>query len=111
MVGRHHTAHSVAVPLVFDEHTAPAGLGAESRQLLLMVLREGFLTAALGAGTGLAVAAFLTRLMSAVLFGVTPLDPASFLLAPVVLFPVVVIACLRPAVIAARTDPARVLRM
>ena len=57
-----------------------------------------------------AAAALLTQLISALLFGISPLDPTSFVVAPLVLLPVVILASLWPAALAARTDPARVLR-
>jgi hypothetical protein len=44
------------------------------------------------------------------LFGIGPLDLASFVAAPLLLLPVVVLACLWPAAIAARTDPSLMLR-
>jgi predicted permease len=92
------------------EMSVRAALGAERRRLLLMVVGEGLTVAAIGAAVGLAAAAFLTQLLSALLFGITPLDPLSFAVAPLLLLPVIVLACLVPAAIAARTDPAQVLR-
>ena len=87
-----------------------SALGAERRRLLGMVMGEGLVIAAVGAAAGLAAAAALTRLMSAVLFGVDALDPLSFLSAPLTLLPVVALACLIPAARAARTNPSIVLR-
>jgi len=55
-------------------------------------------------------AAVLTRFMQGVLFGVAPLDIASFLAAPLVLAVVAVAACLLPASRAASTDPLEALR-
>ena len=75
-----------------------------------MVVREGLAVAAIGTMLGLATSAALTRLMSAMLFGIGPLDVASFAAAPLLLLPVVVLACLWPALIAARTDPSLMLR-
>ncbi len=92
------------------ELSVRAALGAERRGLLLMVVREGLTVAAIGAVVGLLASAGLTRLMSAMLFGIGPLDLVSFAAAPLVLLPVVVLACLRPAAIAARTDPSLTLR-
>jgi len=45
-----------------------------------------------------------------VLFGVTPLDPVSFVSGPIVLIPVALVACAIPALRAASTDPAEALR-
>jgi putative ABC transport system permease protein len=87
-----------------------AALGASRGSLVALVIREGLAVTALGLAVGLVAAAALTRLMQGVLFGVTPLDAASFVTAPLVLLPVAVAACLLPASRAARTDPAEALR-
>src|SRR5205807_992493 len=87
-----------------------AALGAAPRDLVKIVLREGLATAAIGLGVGLAAAAVLTRFMEAALFGVAPLDAASFAAAPIVLLVVAAVACVLPAGRAARTDPAEALR-
>ena len=52
----------------------------------------------------------MTRLMQSVLFGVEPLDPVSFAVAPVVLMGIAIVACLLPALRAASTDAADALR-
>jgi putative ABC transport system permease protein len=87
-----------------------AALGAARTDLVRLVLREGLQATLLGAAIGLAAATALTRLMEAVLFGVTPLDALAFTLAPLALLPVAVAACLLPALRAAATDPAVALR-
>jgi putative ABC transport system permease protein len=88
-----------------------SALGAGRKTLLRMVLGEGLLITAVGGAVGLAASALLTRLMTAILFGVNALDPVAFLLAPAALLPVAVLACLVPAAVAARTDPSVMLRM
>jgi ABC-type antimicrobial peptide transport system permease subunit len=87
-----------------------AALGARGVDLAALVLREGLTVTLAGAGTGLLAAIWLAQWMQGVLFGVTPLDAVSFALAPVVLLPVAVAACLLPARRASATDPAVVLR-
>jgi ABC-type antimicrobial peptide transport system permease subunit len=87
-----------------------AALGARGVDLAALVLREGLAVTLAGAGMGLLAAIWLTQWMQGVLFGVTPLDAVSFALAPVVLLPVAVAACLLPARRAGATDPAVVLR-
>jgi putative ABC transport system permease protein len=87
-----------------------AALGAARTDLVRLVLREGLRATLLGAVIGLAAATALTRLMEAVLFGVTPLDGLAFTLAPLALLPVAVAACLLPALRAAAIDPAVALR-
>jgi ABC-type lipoprotein release transport system permease subunit len=59
---------------------------------------------------GLAAAGVLTRFLERMLFGVTPLDGISFATAPVLLVLVAVIGCIAPALRAAATDPAELLR-
>lgn len=92
------------------ELSVRAALGAERRQLLLMIVGDGLGVAAIGTIVGLGASLWLTRFLSAMLFGVEPVDAASFVAAPLLLLPVVLLACLWPAANAARTDPARVLR-
>ena len=87
-----------------------AALGARRADLVGLVLREGLAVTIAGAALGLVAATGLTRWMQGVLFGVTPLDAVSFALAPVVLLPVAVAACLLPARRAGATDPAVALR-
>jgi putative ABC transport system permease protein len=87
-----------------------AALGAERRRLFHMILGEGLMLAVIGVAVGLVGASFVTQLMTAALFGVTPLDTMSFLLAPLILVPDVTIACIVPAISALRADPLAVLR-
>lgn len=85
-------------------------LGAQVSDLLRIVLRRSAMLALAGIGIGMLGAAMLARSLSALLFGVQPLDPISFISAPVLLALVVVAASVIPAIRAARTDPAVVLR-
>jgi predicted permease len=87
-----------------------AALGAARRDLVVAVVGDGLRVTAIGLAIGVAAAAALTRFMQSALFGVEPLDAASFLAAPVVLALVAAIACLLPARRAASTDPAEALR-
>jgi putative ABC transport system permease protein len=87
-----------------------AALGAGRADLVRLVLRDGLALTLVGVAIGLGAAAALTRLMEAVLFGVTPLDALAFTAAPVVLLPAAVAACLLPAFRAASIDPAVALR-
>lgn len=85
-------------------------LGASRSNLLGLVLREGLAVTALGVVLGILGAAAISRLMQGALFGVTPLDPLSFAMAPAVLLPVAFAACLVPALRASRISPAEALR-
>ena len=85
-------------------------LGARRRNVLMLVLGEGLATVVAGAVLGLGAAALATRALRTLVFGVTPLDPVSFALSPVVLVSVAALACLLPAVRATRVDPIVTLR-
>jgi predicted permease len=87
-----------------------AALGAQRGRLVGMVFLEGLAVTAAGGAAGLAASALVTRLMTSMLFGVSPLDPVSFLLAPLALVPVAALACVIPAAAAARTNPSVMLR-
>ena len=85
-------------------------LGAQAGDVLRIVAREGLGLTAAGAVLGLGAAAVLSRLMSVLLFGIKPLDPASFAGAMVVLTASAVAACWIPARRALQVDPAIALR-
>jgi len=85
-------------------------LGARRHAVLAGVLREGLTVAALGVGLGLAGAAALTRYLSTMLFGLTPLDPTTYGGVAAVFMAVAGLACYIPARRATRVDPVRALR-
>ncbi len=85
-------------------------LGAKASQVLRMVLGSAFKMIAAGVVVGLIGAAALTRWLTALLFGVTPLDGVTFVATPAVLAMVALMACALPAIRAARVDPAIALR-
>jgi putative ABC transport system permease protein len=85
-------------------------LGADMKRILTLVVKDGLQMTALGIGIGLAGAAVVTRSISSLLFGVTAGDPLTFLAAPAVLAVVALMACVAPALRAARVDPAMALR-
>jgi putative ABC transport system permease protein len=85
-------------------------LGAKSRDVLAMVLRQGLLLTSIGIGIGLAGAIALTRYLEGMLYGVTPLDPLTYV-ATVALFAAIAsIASYLPARRATRIDPMTALR-
>ncbi len=86
-----------------------AALGATRREIMTMVLREGLGVTAVGLALGVAMAAVVMRATAHVLFGVAPLDPVAFSVAPLMLLVVAVAACLVPAWRAATIDPAAAL--
>jgi putative ABC transport system permease protein len=85
-------------------------MGAQTGNVLAMVLRSGMLLTLLGLAIGLPVAFLLARALSSLLFGVQAADPASFIGLPLLLLAVAGIACYLPARRAAHLDPLRALR-
>ncbi|HSG40519.1 MAG TPA: ABC transporter permease [Thermoanaerobaculia bacterium] len=80
-------------------------LGARRRDISRMVLREGLAITLLGIAVGVAGALAVTRLMLALLFGVSPTDPATFAAVPVLLAGVALLASWLPARRAAAVEP------
>jgi ABC-type antimicrobial peptide transport system permease subunit len=85
-------------------------LGAQQRDVLQLVLRQGSKLILIGVGAGIAAALALTRLMSSLLFGVTSYDPVTFAGVAILLAAVAVAACYIPARRASRVDPMVALR-
>jgi predicted permease len=85
-------------------------LGAQKGDVVRAVLSDGARMTLPGIAIGLVVALVLTRLMSAMLFGVTPTDVVTFASVPLVLCFVALLACYLPARRAARLDPMQALR-
>jgi putative ABC transport system permease protein len=85
-------------------------LGAEAKDILAMVLRQGLRLAAAGVAAGLLAAFVLARLMSSLLFGIGAADPLTFLFVPFLLAAVAALASLLPARRATRVDPMTALR-
>jgi len=85
-------------------------LGAQKRELRWMFVRSALALTGVGAGIGLGAAAGLTRLMKSLLFGVSPLDPLTYIAIPLVLAGCAVVASYLPARRAAAVDPAEALR-
>jgi len=85
-------------------------LGASATDVLKMVLRNGMSLALIGVGLGLVGAFGLTRLMSRLLFEVTPTDVTTFALVSVGLITVALLACYLPARRAMKVDPLEALR-
>lgn len=85
-------------------------LGATQTTVLTQFVRHALLVVAAGIVIGLAGAFGLTRFMQTLLSGISTTDPWVFVLAPALLLTIALIAALRPALRAARIDPARALR-
>ncbi|HJV22003.1 MAG TPA: ABC transporter permease [Holophagaceae bacterium] len=85
-------------------------LGAQVKDVLLLVIRQGLNPLALGLGAGLLAAVTLARLIQGQLYGVTPLDPGTYSVVLLVLAAAGLLSTLFPALRAARVDPAVALR-
>ncbi len=86
-------------------------LGGRTSDIVTMILREGALLAGAGVLIGVAGALLLTRFIQGMLFGVQPIDPATFGLLSVVMLGVAALAALVPAMRAVRADPMAALRI
>jgi putative ABC transport system permease protein len=86
-------------------------LGAQPREMTRLFVRYGLTLTATGAAIGLLAAAGLTRLMSSLLFGVSPLDPITYAAVPFVLVTAAVLASYLPARRVASVDPVEALKV
>jgi len=86
-------------------------LGAQRRTLVGAVIRQGMTLAAIGLAIRLPAAWLLSRMLSSMLFDVSPRDPATYAMVAAVLSLVALVACAVPAWHATRVDPLTVLRM
>jgi predicted permease len=87
-----------------------SALGAEPRQLKKMFLLHGLMLTGVGVVVGLVVAGALGRSMSALLFGIEPMDPAAYVAAIGVILAAAALASYLPARRAATIDPMETLR-
>lgn len=85
-------------------------LGADRGEVTRMVLRQGMVTVLAGVLVGLGGALGLTNAMGSLLHGIAPQDPLTFLLTPLLLGLVALLACWLPARRAAKVDPMVALR-
>lgn len=85
-------------------------LGAEKRDIMSLVLRQGALLSIAGILGGIVGALVLARFIEAMVFGVSPNDPAVLAVTALVVGVVSVFACWAPARWACRVDPVRTLR-
>jgi predicted permease len=88
-----------------------AALGAQRSELKGKFVRHGLVLAGIGIVIGLGAAAGLTRLMSTLLFGITPLDPVTYVAVALILLTATVVASYVPARRAASVDPVEALRV
>jgi predicted permease len=102
------------ISYIVSERTHEIGirlaLGAAKRNILQMVLHQGLGLAVAGAAVGLGGALIASHLITGLLYGVKPTDPATFAAVAVILMSVALIACYVPARRAMRVDPMIALR-
>jgi predicted permease len=102
------------ISYIVSERTHEIGirlaLGAQRRNILRMVLRQGLGLAIAGAAVGLACALIVSHLMAGLLYGVRPTDPLTFAGVALLLIGVALLACYIPARRAIRVDPLVALR-
>ncbi|GMV21498.1 MAG: hypothetical protein AMXMBFR57_14470 [Acidimicrobiia bacterium] len=103
------TAYSVAQRT--NEIGVRMALGAQSGQVLWLVLRQVTVLAAMGLAAGIPLALWVAPLFSALLFKVAPGDPAGLAIGALVMLAVALAAGFLPARRAARLDPLKALRM
>jgi putative ABC transport system permease protein len=80
-------------------------LGAQTKDVMKMVFRQGLRMILIGLGIGLVIAFALMRIMASLLFGVTAKDPATFIIVASLLMLVALLACYLPARRATKVDP------
>jgi putative ABC transport system permease protein len=85
-------------------------LGAQRRDVLWLVMKEGARFSLIGISLGLACALGITRLLASELYGISPIDPATFVTAAALMTSVTLLACYIPTRRAMRVDPMMALR-
>lgn len=85
-------------------------LGARRQDIMKLILQKGLALAAVGVAAGVIFAASGASTIASLLYGVRPRDPIVFLLVPVLLFTVAILASYIPALRASKVDPMRALR-
>lgn len=86
-------------------------LGAQPRDVLLLVIGQGMRLVGVGVMIGVAASLALTKLIESLLFGVGRSDPATFVVIVLLLTLVALAACWIPARRATKTDPMTALRV
>jgi len=85
-------------------------LGAQKRDILWLVMKDGLRFAGIGVSLGLISAFALSRLLASQLYGVSPADPVTFATVAAIMFLVTLLACYIPTRRAMRVDPMVALR-
>ncbi|MDX2044012.1 MAG: ABC transporter permease [Acidobacteriota bacterium] len=85
-------------------------LGADAKEIVKLIVGQGLLLVGIGIAIGLGMAALSTRLLARLLFGVSALDPLTFVGVTVLLAATAFLACYLPACRATKVDPMVALR-
>jgi putative ABC transport system permease protein len=101
-------AHSVSARR--QEIGVRLALGAQRPQVLKQVVRQGFRWVLIGLAAGLVASLLLSRTLTGLLYAVSAHDPLYYLLAPLLLGAIALLACYLPARRASRVEPAIILR-
>ena len=94
----------------FQEMGLRMALGAKSRDVIRLVVREGAIQLAIGLSLGLTLALAVSRMVAMIMFEVEPRDPAVFVTIVLTIVIVGLMASLIPALRATRVDPGTALR-
>ncbi len=86
-------------------------LGAQPSDVLRLIYGQGSRLIGIGVAAGVVLAVFVTRLMRALLFGISPTDPITYVAVVIGLSVVALLACWIPARRALKTDPVEALRV
>jgi putative ABC transport system permease protein len=86
-------------------------LGAQPSDVLRLIFNQGSRLIGIGVAAGVVLALLGTRLMRALLFGVSPTDPTTYVAVVIGLSVVALLACWIPARRALKTDPVEALRV
>jgi putative ABC transport system permease protein len=99
---------------IVRQRTAEIGMrmvfGAQQQDIFRLIVLEGLRLSVVGIAAGLVAAFVLTQIVSSVIVGITPTDPATFAIITALFFTVAMCACWIPARRAARLDPTVALR-
>ena len=101
---------SYSVSQRMHEFGVRAALGASRQSVVRLVLRQGAVLAVVGGAIGLGVAFAVSKIASGFLFGIGAFDPVTFVVLPVFLVGVALLATYTPALRATRVDPMQALR-
>ncbi len=85
-------------------------LGADTREVMKMILRQAMRPVLIGAAIGIAACAAVSRILSSMLFGLSAHDPLAFIAVPLLLLSIALLASYVPARRATKVDPMVALR-